>query len=77
MKLDYLSGVLGEFWLPNDTTKIVPGILTIESESNTNELYLNGSLSELSLSLSDNDVKTIHGYIGRIPVTLSRCLQFT
>ena len=73
--LDALSGVLGEFWLPNDTTKIVPGILTIESESNTSELYLNGSLSELSLSLSDNDVKTIHGHIGRIPVTLSRCLR--
>lgn len=74
MKLDSLLGALGEFWLPTDKTKIVSGVLTIESGSNTSELYLDGSLSELSLSLSDNSEKTIHGRIGRIPVTLSRCL---
>lgn len=74
MNLDSLSGVLGEFWLPTDKTSAVPGILTIEPESDTRELFLNGSLSELSLSSSSNRREILHGYINRIPVTLSRCL---
>lgn len=70
--LDSLSGVLGEFWLPTDTTNKVPGMLTIDPASNTRELSLNGTLSESS-SLSNMET-IIHGHIGQIPVTLSRCL---
>ena len=74
MDLDSLSGVLGDFWLPTDKANKVPGILTIEPESDTRELFLNGSLSELSLSSSNNKREILHGYINGIPVTLSRCL---
>lgn len=75
MELDSLSGVLGEFWLPNDTTKKVSGILTIEPASNTRELLLNGYLSNLFLPSSEgSEPEIIHGYIGITRVTFTGCL---
>ena len=74
MSLDSLSGVLGEFWLPTDKSNKVPGILTIEPESDTRELSLNGLLADLFLSSSENNEPTvIHGYIGGTMVTFIGC----
>lgn len=74
MKLDSLSGVLGEFWLQTDKTNIVPGILTIELASSTRRLLVNGYLSELFFSSSDdNEPTVIHGRIGGTLVSFIGC----